>query len=314
MTKTEILDAINSTIITNGQKGITADSLRNILTEMTNAAGEGGSGGSGDGILRIMVPLEMKDGFANLDDKTVSAANWEAYKENIRASIDLQDTLAAVEKLFTLLDPVYEAMFVHNAEVYQTLLAKTKAEESTIVLLDASAETSAFFCWLGEIEELRICYGQAGLVTGVYVVDNGEEGGEITIQPIKTHWNGDHAPFEEGWFITLNPDGSLTLADMRPKLYLPETNDVTLTDDQMAVNADLYNMVSNGFKDMASVTTYGVSADRPQELVNISPMGWSYTSSSLAIRYLIGNELRLYTITFDGTTTVTVEGTIPSAS
>lgn len=44
MTKQEILDAINATIVANGQKGITAESLANILVEMVNAAGEGGSG------------------------------------------------------------------------------------------------------------------------------------------------------------------------------------------------------------------------------------------------------------------------------
>ena len=53
MTKQEILDAINSTIVTNGVKGITAESLANILTEIVNAAPEGGSGGSGAGTIRL---------------------------------------------------------------------------------------------------------------------------------------------------------------------------------------------------------------------------------------------------------------------
>ena len=53
MTKQEILDAINSTIATNGVKGITAESLANILTEIVNAAPEGGSGGSGAGTIRL---------------------------------------------------------------------------------------------------------------------------------------------------------------------------------------------------------------------------------------------------------------------
>ena len=47
MAKQDVLDAINATIIENGQKGITAQSLNNILTMMTENAGEGG--GSGDG-------------------------------------------------------------------------------------------------------------------------------------------------------------------------------------------------------------------------------------------------------------------------
>lgn len=37
MTKNEIIEAINATIVTNGQKGITAESLANILLEMVNA-------------------------------------------------------------------------------------------------------------------------------------------------------------------------------------------------------------------------------------------------------------------------------------
>lgn len=44
MTKNEIIEAINSTIIPNGQKGITAEALANILIEITNGSG----GGTGD--------------------------------------------------------------------------------------------------------------------------------------------------------------------------------------------------------------------------------------------------------------------------
>jgi hypothetical protein len=47
MTKAEILEAINATIAPNGVKGITAESLANILTEIVNATPEGGSGGAG---------------------------------------------------------------------------------------------------------------------------------------------------------------------------------------------------------------------------------------------------------------------------
>lgn len=54
MTKQEILDAINATIVANGQKGITAESLANILVEMVNAVGESGSGsGSGSEVIKI---------------------------------------------------------------------------------------------------------------------------------------------------------------------------------------------------------------------------------------------------------------------
>jgi hypothetical protein len=53
MNKEEIIEAINSTIVTNGQKGITAESLANILIEMASATPEGG----GNGSLAVYIPL-----------------------------------------------------------------------------------------------------------------------------------------------------------------------------------------------------------------------------------------------------------------
>lgn len=46
MTKEELKEAIASTIVENGQKGITATALANLLNEIVDAAGEGGSGGA----------------------------------------------------------------------------------------------------------------------------------------------------------------------------------------------------------------------------------------------------------------------------
>ena len=52
MTKEEIIAAIAETIAPNNIKGITADSLANILTEIVNASGESG-GGSGSLVVYI---------------------------------------------------------------------------------------------------------------------------------------------------------------------------------------------------------------------------------------------------------------------
>ena len=56
MTKNEIIEAINSVIVSNDQKGITAESLANILIEMVNATPEGGGGGGG-GVMYIEITL-----------------------------------------------------------------------------------------------------------------------------------------------------------------------------------------------------------------------------------------------------------------
>lgn len=45
MTKEELKEAIASTIVENGQKAITAESLANLLNEIVDAAGSGGAGG-----------------------------------------------------------------------------------------------------------------------------------------------------------------------------------------------------------------------------------------------------------------------------
>lgn len=52
MTKEELKEAIASTIVENGQKAITAESLANLLNEIVDAAGSGGTGG---GAVTIMI-------------------------------------------------------------------------------------------------------------------------------------------------------------------------------------------------------------------------------------------------------------------
>lgn len=44
MNKEELIEAINATIVPNNVKGITAESLANLLTEMVNASGSGEAG------------------------------------------------------------------------------------------------------------------------------------------------------------------------------------------------------------------------------------------------------------------------------
>lgn len=52
MTKQEIISAIDSTIVPNRKKGITAESLANLLREMASATPEGGSHSSGSDLVK----------------------------------------------------------------------------------------------------------------------------------------------------------------------------------------------------------------------------------------------------------------------
>ena len=99
MTKAEIIEAINSTIVTNGQKGITAESLANLLIEMVNATPEGGSGGSGSGsgqvVFYIGLPNEDSTSFTLTPEQQAhNAEMFKVIKESpiaLNASIDTSD-------------------------------------------------------------------------------------------------------------------------------------------------------------------------------------------------------------------------------
>ena len=55
MNKEELIEAINATIVPNNVKGITAESLANLLTEMVNASG----GGTGGGVVFYVGSVDM---------------------------------------------------------------------------------------------------------------------------------------------------------------------------------------------------------------------------------------------------------------
>ena len=120
----EIIDAINGTIVSNNVKGITADSLRNLLLLM--AENSGGSG-SGDGALRVMIP------------------NGAAAVEEGATEVDFNhETVAMIAAEIPELAEVGEEMFAHNAKVYAQLMEKVNACEGVSVIVDASKFSKAY--------------------------------------------------------------------------------------------------------------------------------------------------------------------------
>lgn len=86
MTRTEILEAINATIAPNGVKGITAESLANILIEIVNAAGEGGAGGE----YIDMTPANPDDLESTELSEEAKAHNAEVYNKLLSALNSVQ--------------------------------------------------------------------------------------------------------------------------------------------------------------------------------------------------------------------------------
>lgn len=113
----EVLDAINGTIVSNDMKAITADSLRNLLVMM--AENSGNSGGTGDGALRVMIPIP------------------EALESD---GVFSREQMTGVPEF----DEFIEEMFIHNAKVYEQILEKAENYESVMVVLDPSEFTAKY--------------------------------------------------------------------------------------------------------------------------------------------------------------------------
>lgn len=124
MTKAEILEAINATIRPNNQKGITAESLANILTEIVNASAEsGGSSGGGSGYYIDMT-------LANPDDEE---------------SMDLTaDAMAHNAQLYATLMSVYSAGTVSAAGPVSALVPEMGFITSNAVMFDTDAIMVAY--------------------------------------------------------------------------------------------------------------------------------------------------------------------------
>lgn len=129
MAKQDVIDAINATIVPNGSKAINADSLRNLLIMMTENAGEGGSGGgSGDGVLRVIVPELQVLGPVIVEAGMFTPTSYANAKEAMSAEMPGLD--------WSEYDAAVTAAFEHNTAVVQQLIARAKTGQGITVVLD----------------------------------------------------------------------------------------------------------------------------------------------------------------------------------
>lgn len=159
MTKAEIIEAINSTIVANGQKGITAESLSLILTEIVNMSGEGGSGGgSGDGALRVIVPEIFFLGNMIAEAGEISPSSWPDIKSSLESTFgaDLSEY-----------DAVVNASFAHNANVAQQILEKAKTGNGVSVVLDQTPYSQAYFSLMRQMEPEMASAVESFAISGV---------------------------------------------------------------------------------------------------------------------------------------------------
>ena len=219
MAKQDVLDAINATIIENGQKGITAQSLNNVLTMMAENAGEGGSG---EGALRVVVPELQSFGIAMVETGELSPLSWAALRLKLEAFIGGID-LSEYEEIIN-------ASFAHNANIAQQIIEKGKAGQGVSVVLDQTPYFPAVRNILLQmqpemasvVEEYEICGVQpAGLfMRYMKPIPEGEDimSGDMFACVLAPAGNiileGMNATYPSNMLIYLNLDGSLQFMEI----------------------------------------------------------------------------------------------------
>jgi hypothetical protein len=188
MAKQDVLDAINATIIENGVKGITADSLRNLLIMMTENAGEGGSG---DGALRVIVPELMMFGPEFISIGEFSPTSWEEMKSNYEQSTGLD---------FSEYDAAVKASFEHNANVVQQIIEKGKAGQGVSVVLDQTPYFPATMNLMLQAEP--------------EIADMLEESSAFAVQPAGFFMQ----------YLNVTPEGEATMGDIFECVLVPTGN------------------------------------------------------------------------------------------
>lgn len=291
MAKQEVLDAINSTIVSNNIKGITADSLRNVLTLMTENAGSG----SGEGALRVMIPESISE-----TESEEVHFNLEYFETHEKPEMDviapgLGDRMAAF----------LEEMFAYNAEAYAQILEKAQKFEGMMCLLDASMFSKILvnallemFGYEGEFTAGTLSY-LAMISGGFYEPEMPDEPNELLLIPLLDSSGDSYSDFKE---IVLQPDGTLIF---RHKAKVIDYISVPAPDSswQLSDTQKANNMAASS-SDVKEIRH--VSSDNGSTLPAPRVVSRSYNEYD----YFYELELKRATVASDGTVTITTLGTL----
>lgn len=296
MTKNEIISAINETIVPNGKKGINALALNNVLVEMANASGEGGSG---NGALKLIIPdPELLEVFVDLGG--ITRENWSVLSEEFASIPDLLDAY----------NMFIESMFTRNAELYAILQEKSVNCDGTFVLIDMSEGYKMFLEMMGITEgytmNVTASIGILALATVFkQEIAEAEVSEEITgITPINVAELRLPLPL-----MTLSETGEIFFdnASSRSDLYIPENDSTTLTSDQTDANTGVKSAI---YWDEIALSDVKVHLVRSSGTVEdgILPVKISKGSSSneLIVHFFDGATLNIAAFTSESVTITSV--------
>lgn len=298
MSKQEILEAINSTIVANGQKGITAESLNLILNEMVESSGEAGGGGSSAYIVHL-IPDEI---YAMFEEFGVT----EFTRESISAFFNTEEG----ENVGGVNGSMYSAfmkMFDDNISVYNAILNAAKNGSEAFVIVSTGIIWKSYIDTMIEldpeasdyIEAYDLLFSSPVHVDCINMKMEGVNTESVMLRDIV------------GNQYSLLSSGSCTgELGMNNTFYLPIPDDEDeyapeecLSEDQMAVNRAFISNIDfaasqNGIKleNIKNVIAPGPGYTRLGEAVNILYMsvhGGSTTGVNFA--FFHPRKLKLYT-------------------
>lgn len=303
MTKQEILEAIDATIVPNDKKAITADSLANLLREMASATPENSGNGVGDTSLRILLPDTLISSFFGELGLPYTREGWNELKTPLGMS-GLSDS--SIEKL----DAYYNKMFDNNVEIYRKIQEAAAENKGVSVVGDMSEGNSTvidIFC--GGLNMTPIDYTKSSVQfsfdcsflemsamgvkeTEFNLISNNEMLSEIFIGK------------RTSMGITILPDGGLAFTPLNTEyeVFVAE-NDEVLSEEQKEKNYEYWSSAS-----ISEFVTFYYQPSGGLEPYRIYPI--SVDIARCTINYIIETNVFRSTIESDGNVSTTLIGTL----
>lgn len=298
MTRQEIIDAINSTIVANGQKGITAESLNNILTEITNAAGDGNGG---DGALKVFIP----DSYMFLQMFIETGFTRDAW------ALAKSELTYVSSNTVDKLDAVFEEYWSANTLLYQSLVEKCTNNEGALIIVDDSKSFSTAMEFMLELFGVEV---DSNISNSIIACAN-------VVQEDGVILNMEIVPMGIDLRFSLQSDGSILFTKTKDVLYIPVDNS-TLSDAQILANkqfAENYKLNNSDSEDSLIIVGYHlgcipvkfssngiVESAKRASLITASATESTFTGTifdGISLKQVVVNSS-------DGTTTVTTLGTL----
>jgi hypothetical protein len=332
MKKSEILQAIDSTITSNNKKGISGDSLANILREITNVAGDGnGGGGGGVNAFVFKIPLFVGEAVSTIfGEEPMIAWNKYVYDLSIDAIAEMMQEELGIENY--LETPIHQALLdsiEHNERVISELIEHYRNGQtvSNIKVDVTPGLKEAYEIMYGDLDifgiyEMSFSYEaimaeEAPIADGVQAISilgagQHRRAVEWNMPPsiaISSIPNLENLPEEYIEYFSMTHNMVCLGYQIDYSLPVVYINNGNTSEDNVSSNKMFYGTQHNGYFDTQISLIYNENLTKKVGVfgVYIEDENSPYYYSSYFIEGLTVNKL---TVTDDGIATVTVVGTL----